>query len=493
VLPGVGGLEIMRSATALLYPEARTAALEGVRFLSPLKIFRDEAFEAEIEIVRDSGPSDRAPGYTARIFSWFVDKQGRKIGSPRVHHECRLVPEPDSPGPIERLEDWPRSVRVTEDDIYAEFFHGPGFRFLDHVVVEGHGKAVRFRYQDTGHRKAMFGDMIPGALEAVFQAAAAFGVEARGIMALPTGIERAVIHRADGVPRDGELIMVAEHLHESAEDRKVLKFDGVVADDAGTVILSLKNVELVELSTSGGFPGRVFEEVVTVEEVAAKMEQGAEDFLRETLTETEASEYARLTVPKRAREWITGRVALKSSVRRLMAASGKEAPMNSSIEIVTDDQGKPMAQLAGQPGGALGQVSLSHSNGLAMAAASATDIFQGLGVDVEVVEARTDSWVNDYFTDNEIRAAGDGDRRWLELTRMWCLKEAALKAMGTGLRFDLREIDAGSVDARGRARLEFHNHAARYLEDTPAGELEARVDEANGMVIARVLMRKAQR
>jgi phosphopantetheinyl transferase (holo-ACP synthase) len=311
-------------------------------------------------------------------------------------------------------------------------------------------------------------------------------------MALPTGIERAVIHRGDAVPRDGELIMVAEHLHESAEDRTVLKFDGVVTDDAGTVILSLKNVELVELSRSGGFPGRVFEEVVTVEEVAAKMERGAEDFLRENLTETEAAEYARLTVPKRAREWITGRIALKSSVQRLMAASGKEAPRNSSIEIVTDDQGKPMALLAGQSGGALGNVSLSHSNGLAMAAASATDIFQGLGVDVEVVEVRTDSWVTDYFTDNEIRAAGNGDRRWLELTRMWCLKEAALKAMGTGLRFDLREIDAGSVDARGRARLEFHNHAARYLEDTPAGEMEARVDEANGMVIARVLMRKAQ-
>ena len=72
------------------------------------------------------------------------------------------------------------------------------------------------------------------------------------------------------------------------------------------------------------------------------------------------------------------------------------------------------------------------------------------------------------------------------------VRSEALKAMGTGLRFDLKEIDAGSVDSRGRASLEFHNDAARHLEDSLAGELEARVDERDGMVIARVLIRKGQ-
>ena len=58
VLPGVGGLEIMRSAADLLDPEAKTANFEQVRFRSPLKIFKKEPFEAEVEVVRSRGTAN---------------------------------------------------------------------------------------------------------------------------------------------------------------------------------------------------------------------------------------------------------------------------------------------------------------------------------------------------------------------------------------------------------------------------------------------------
>jgi phosphopantetheinyl transferase len=73
---------------------------------------------------------------------------------------------------------------------------------------------------------------------------------------------------------------------------------------------------------------------------------------------------------------------------------------------------------------------------------------------------------------------------------MWCLKEAVLKAFGSGLRFDLRDICVAELDDYGRARLEFRNGAAAHFNENGKRAIEARVEEREGLVIARVLIRK---
>ena len=93
VLPGVGGMETMRAAAELLNPEAKEAVFKDVRFVSPLKIFKDEPFLAEVEVIRVPGGADGKHIYYARIYSWFVDRNGLKVGSPRLHHECHLAIE----------------------------------------------------------------------------------------------------------------------------------------------------------------------------------------------------------------------------------------------------------------------------------------------------------------------------------------------------------------------------------------------------------------
>ena len=97
-------------------------------------------------------------------------------------------------------------------------------------------------------------------------------------------------------------------------------------------------------------------------------------------------------------------------------------------------------------------------------------------------------------------------------------QEAAyIEALHDATTYRVTDDRLDLVDAKGRTRLIFRqatqvarrdpgpiegaplltneevDEAARFLEDTPVGELEARVEEANGMVVARVLMRKAQR
>ena len=171
VLPGVGGMEIMRTAAALLNPEAADAVFEDLSFVSPLKIFKDDPFLAEVEVIRAPSETEgQSSSYHARIFSWFVDRNGQKVGSARLHHECRLAVGRADSSPSVDFTDWKESMWIADQDLYSVFFHGPGFKFLDHVIIEGNGQGVKFRYKETAERQAMFTDMFPSGVEAAFQA-----------------------------------------------------------------------------------------------------------------------------------------------------------------------------------------------------------------------------------------------------------------------------------------------------------------------------------
>ena len=489
VLPGVGGMDMMRIAATMLDTEAATAMFESVRFHSPLKIFKDDPFEVEIEVARVADSSVGHRAYRARITSLFVDRQGRRMGAPRLHHECRLVTGSQAEGAANDLDIWNQSLWIADQDIYSVFFHGPGFRFLDNVRIEGTGQGVRFRYADTEQRPAMFADCIPGGVEAAFQAGAALGLESRGIMALPIGIDRAVVHCRDRVPVEGELMLIGEVAQDGLDGRVVLRFDGTVRDAQGNSIITLFGVEMVELNQSPGFPARVFEEIVPVDRVVSEFETNSGDYVKDTLNEEEVREHREKTTPKRAGEWLAGRVAAKRSIQRLLTASEGTTPSGKSIRIVQDAQGKPSVELADKPGTQIGDVSLSHSNGLAMAAAADPQAFEGLGVDMEKIEVRSEAWITDYFTDQEIGIAGSTDDRWINFTRMWCLKEATLKAIGTGLSFDLKDIRVTELSDSGLAQLELHNDAEKYFEENSRGTLEARVEKSGDLVVARVLIR----
>ncbi len=487
VLPGVGGMEIMRTAASMLNPEAAGASFEEVRFRSPLKIFKDEPFEAEVEIVRLAGRTDGTSAYRGKITSWFIDREGRRLGAPRLHHECRLVVGGDSVPSVVEPDRWSQSVWIAEKDIYSVFFHGPAFQFLDSVLVEGSGRGVRFRYRDTEQRESMFSDTIPGAVEAAFQAGAALGMESRGFMALPVGVERVTVHAVNSLPCEGRLIPAGEVTREGPDSRSVLRFNGLITDREGNPLVSFTGVEMVELQAGPGFPRRIFEELLPVEATVAEV-GGDEERLGEILSDEEAAEHAEKKVPKRAAEWLAGRVAVKRSVGRLLATRG-ETVSGRAVRIVQDDLGKPSAHLGHKPRILVGDLSLSHSNGLVLAAAAAPGEFVGLGVDMEKVEPRSEAWVQDYFTEDEIGAAGSDDARWARLTRMWCVKEATLKAFGTGLRFDLRDVGVSSLDDSGRVVVELSNQAARHWEEHGSGSIEARVEEKDGLALARVLIR----
>lgn len=489
VFPGVGGLELMRGAYKVLDPEAGHVTFSDVRYLQPLKVFRNDPFQAEIEVELEESSGSSSPTYKAKITSIFRDKEGRALGEPRVHHQCRLqaaqTEVPEWPEP----EFWNLSLFVPYSEIYAQFFHGPAFMLLDHCSIEGNWGAIRFRYRDTEQRPDMFSDVIPAGIEAVFQAVAAFGMESHGVMALPIGIEKAIIHKADSIPFDGELTRREVITASSDEERSRFKFDGWIKDSEGNLMVSLYGVEMIELEGKAKFVGKLHEATVEIASLVKDEDSFEAEEIQKSLTPDEIAEAKSKATPKRQKEWLSGRIALKQSVQRLLAMEGMGDTPATDIRIFQDELGKPFAELAGQAGKKIGSVSLTHSNGVAMAAAAAVEHFVGFGIDVEKVEQRSDSWVTDYFDESEIALAGNGLEKWTRLNGIWSLKEASLKALGVGLRFDLKDIVVSELDECGRARLEFRNEAGRAVERLEFSEIEAWVEKRNNLVVARAFLR----
>jgi len=96
------------------------------------------------------------------------------------------------------------------------------------------------------------------------------------------------------------------------------------------------------------------------------------------------------------------------------------------VTIDNEASGRPVVIT---PAGRDVRVSIAHKDGIAVAMAREG---QEVGIDVERVQAREESFALTAFTESELRLV-DGEPRDEAWTRLWCAKEAAAKAAGTGL------------------------------------------------------------
>lgn len=181
------------------------------------------------------------------------------------------------------------------------------------------------------------------------------------------------------------------------------------------------------------------------------------------LSASESAYLQTLKAAKRKGDWLGGRFALKLLLAREsgllpVCSLPKEgecvAPEMSAaalgvlknIDVVKLPSGAPQVFIGSVPDAR--SVSISHSNGWAVAAVSEPHTF--LGIDLEQITHRIDAWAQDFFHPDEL-AAGQGDEF---LTGLWTKKEAIVKLLGQGLAlnsFDVREVN-GQVQLFGRAQ-----------------------------------------
>ena len=169
-------------------------------------------------------------------------------------------------------------------------------------------------------------------------------------------------------------------------------------------------------------------------------EQNQTDVPRENswLSPYELTRLAAMRFAKRRDDWRLGRWTAKWGVARCLRLPGTRATYQR-LEIRSTPSGAPEVFFANQP--AAVTISLSHRSGMAVcAAAPGSHPPLAMGCDLEQVEAHSDLFLADYFTDQEqvqVRSAASHDRRLL-LTVLWSAKESLLKALRLGLRADTR-------------------------------------------------------
>jgi 4'-phosphopantetheinyl transferase len=168
-----------------------------------------------------------------------------------------------------------------------------------------------------------------------------------------------------------------------------------------------------------------------------------------------------LRFTKRRTEYLLRRWVGKRTVAARIGLPDDAATL-ARIEVLNRMTGAPYVVVDGAE--APWEVSLSDRAGCAVAVigAAVSDVTGALGVDLEVVEPRSDGFLTDFLTAAEqdwVRGRPGGSdplARDAAANLIWSAKEAALKVLRLGLRADTRSVEVtveSDVRSDGWARF----------------------------------------
>jgi 4'-phosphopantetheinyl transferase len=155
------------------------------------------------------------------------------------------------------------------------------------------------------------------------------------------------------------------------------------------------------------------------------------------LNEDELQQLQSFRFEKRRKDWLLGRWTAKQLIQSVFA---KENDLSSEqICIKNETSGAPYSMIKGEKLQA--SLSISHRGNLA-STAICTDPNIMIGIDLEEIESKSRGFIEDYFTTTEYDYvfALPQKQQALAASLLWSGREAILKALQTGLRYDTREI-----------------------------------------------------
>jgi phosphopantetheinyl transferase len=165
------------------------------------------------------------------------------------------------------------------------------------------------------------------------------------------------------------------------------------------------------------------------------------------LTLREMEILGRFTAEKRKVEWLGGRLNMKL----LLAEHSANGNDFLSFEILPGADGEPVATL--RTGVGVFEVPLHHSLSLshregASASALCADPDAALGIDVELMEPRSELMLEDYFSGREakILAGLPTGIHPFRIALAWSLKESVLKARRVGLAVPAKSVVIENFD-----------------------------------------------
>lgn len=154
---------------------------------------------------------------------------------------------------------------------------------------------------------------------------------------------------------------------------------------------------------------------------------------------------------KRRHEYATRRWTAKQAIAASLSSDTDPISL-ARIEVRHHTSGAPYVEVDGTR--AAVDISLSDRAGWAvcLVGPAGSTAAGTLGIDLEIVEPRSDTFVTDYFTEAEreyVAALVSVDDRHEAANLIWSAKEAALKVQQVGLRADTRTVGV-ALDHRPR-------------------------------------------
>ena len=186
------------------------------------------------------------------------------------------------------------------------------------------------------------------------------------------------------------------------------------------------------------------------------------------LSSSELERLGQMRFPKRRNEWLLGRWSMKYLLRHSLPGYANLSPVQ--VQLKNEPEGMPYLEQASCGARLPLYISLSHREHRAFCALTGTPSLK-VGIDLEWVENRPPSFLEDYFTAREYAAGLElqGQERDVWFTLLWSLKEAVLKAVGKGLRLDTRRVELHAVqDLPGALQdSSWRNAEVHFEQDKP--------------------------
>ncbi len=170
------------------------------------------------------------------------------------------------------------------------------------------------------------------------------------------------------------------------------------------------------------------------------------------LNRHELQEYHAITKGEQRTQWLFGRAAAKDAVRLWLQKHHGLMIYPADIHVQNDERGRPFVSGHwSQETGEVPHVSISHKAKVAMGVASRRPI----GVDLERVEDRDAGFEQVAFdkTERGLLDQHAGGSRAEAVTRFWCAKEAAGKALGIGMERGPRTMLVRHVQPGGQSLI----------------------------------------
>ena len=236
VMPGVMGVELFAQATRAVMPGTHVASVRDVRFAAPFKCYRDEPREGIVTVrILDGAHGKRA---YCTLESVQAIKGSDKPAEPKLHFAATLTLS-DQPKATDKRE-LPAIKKdggaVGKDDLYKAYFHGPAFQVLQTTQVAEDGKVLVGRLQQpmpplTSGTHALL--TAPRLLELCFQTAGVIEIGSTRKLGLPSRIDELRVYEGanDAGARAAQVTV--------DNNGEGLRFDAVVTDDEGAVLLEV--------------------------------------------------------------------------------------------------------------------------------------------------------------------------------------------------------------------------------------------------------------